>query len=427
MNINNDIEILEWKDVRSRVSSINKELADIIDDLSPNKKYKLIKAKYSFGDLIVKNGKLYLPSEDIDKIKSQLSYAPIPLSLILNKACEIFVNPGERAIPLNVFSSGNMFGTFELMNYLSNKSAIPIWDVSAGSRTIFMLPKLSDSIGFKRLRAKYNIPSTARLQNMTDHWEVFKYIAKSPEVNKSWQCEIIFFTEAWFKNKNDPQWNIWHQYLSKIAWLQSQYTIEKITFSVLWQKFIGAIISRSLKPSPYLVDTVKHIFSICSKSAPTISPVDHKNKTFAPIYDFQQAFIETYQLKHYLPTIMCADPLNSSKKQSSGYYSLSYPTLLEGSPQKAKSSTIMLDLRDIKQLIDTLLSRIETKGTPLDNVNFEYFHTEDDIYKEIKSSDDIANEDERFLKQSSLFPDKHFCKSSLFWRGTIRINFKESN
>jgi hypothetical protein len=426
---NKDFKLLQWQDVRDEVGLVNKELRDIIDAINPDKTYKLVKIKYSFGDLIIKEGQFFSSfmtektnTTIANKLKKYFSYSPIPLAFVLNKGCEVFVETNERASPLNVLTPGSLFGCFELMNFFINKPSTPIWNVSAGSRTIFMLPKLADNLKFKKLRLKYDIPSTLRLKYITDHWKIFKKIAASPELKKNWECEIIFFTEKWFQHKKDTAWLEWYRYLSKTAWQQSQYAIEKITFSLFWQAFTNAISSRNLKPRSYLVDTIKHLLLICSGASPAIIPANHKQTLFAPILQLQQAIVDIYQLRDYLPTIMYAASLNDLKKQLPVYYSLSYPTLVEGSPFNTSFSTVMLDLRDIKLLMDTLIYRVNIKDNFIKNLKFEYFHTGDDIYKEIKSSNKAQKEDSRLTDDLALFSDRKFCETSIFWRGAIKID-----
>ena len=78
------LQELDWKDVRQSVEQVNPALAKIVNNISPNNRYKLIKATYSFGDLIIKEGQLCLPIDD-KKLYAQLNYSSIPLSLLLKK------------------------------------------------------------------------------------------------------------------------------------------------------------------------------------------------------------------------------------------------------------------------------------------------------------------------------------------------------
>src|SRR5207302_10084921 len=135
---------LDWKDVCQSVEQLNPQLAKIINSISLKTHHKLIKATYSFGDLIIKEGRLCLPIEN-EKLYTQLNYSPIPLALLLNKSAEVFIeNSANPPLPLNILHPGDFFGTFETVNFMMNKQSSPVWNVSAGARSTFMLPKISD-------------------------------------------------------------------------------------------------------------------------------------------------------------------------------------------------------------------------------------------------------------------------------------------
>ena len=59
--------------------------------------------------------------------------------------------------------------------------------------------------------------------------------------------------------------------------------------------------------------------------------------------------------------------------------------------------------------------------TGLQNVGFKCFHVEDDHQGKINSSRLIPEQHPDFLREKIQFPDKVFCASSSFWRGSIQI------
>jgi hypothetical protein len=260
------------------------------------------------------------------------------------------------------------------------------------------------------------------LRLLSDHWQLFKHIANHANFNELWQNEILFFSEDWFKpHKKDAHWYEFKLYLFREGWLQSQQSIKKEQFGLFWQKYNTLIAKRRLQPPPYLSDTLKHLLLVSSSEAPAIQPI-HNSELAAPIHGLQKAILDVYQLKKdYAPTIMHSIIPNKNNNNPV-YYSLSFPTLLEGTPEsKHSSSTIMLDMRDIKLLLDTLLRDPTIEQSFLKGMSFSYFHVEDDIYHEIKSSKLIPEEDNRFNDQ--LFKNLSFCSTSPFWRGCIRITF----
>ncbi len=426
-------ELLSWEEIRKEVKGANSELARIIDNINPPKNLSLVKANYFFGDLIVNDGATFLRKDkhtlltttEVSKsLDLDLSYSPIPLFLSLKKSNEVFIDTGSRIIPLNIFNPGSLLGLFESMDFLYSYHSSPRWCVSAGARSIFMLPKIGEKKGVKKLKSHCKIPKDINLRDLSDHWAIFKSISNSPEFYDNWLNTLVFFPKEWLiKIKADSAFNELRDYLFKNAWSQSQFAISRIELSLSWENFIDAISSRNLNPTPYLSDHTKHIISIASGKSPGFRPADGTDNA-APINLIQEAIVNTYALKEYIPTIMHTHSLTHDLKLPV-YYSLSFPTLLEGSPNKNNGSTRMLDQKDIKQLIETLNRSSQSLGKFKSNViettKFEYFHVEEDKEKEITSSKLIPDSDQTFLSEINKFSDRIFCSTSPFWRGCIMI------
>jgi hypothetical protein len=428
---------LSWGDVKEEVKAINKPLYDIIEAIQPTSNQVLYKVKYKFGDLIAKEGTLNVPdwsgrlapitsSHISEEIKKKIGYRSIPLFMILKNSSEVFVNMIDRIVPLNVFNPGSLLGLFETSDYLINRPSYSIWSISAGCRTLFMLPSLADSQGVNRLRRYYDYPLRVRPTHLHDHFEIFKSIASSPKFDQGWECEILIFSESWLNTSETKLFNF-HHYIFSVLWEQSQYALEKVKFSFIWQIFMQALYKRKLNPRPYLSDTIKHLFLIAAKSWPGFCPADDSQR-IAPTAGLQHAIMDIYQLKNYLPTLMHLAPLSDVERLFPIYYSLSYPMIMEGSPEHGTLNRIMPDLREIKIAIDTLFARTttehEAKLESLSDVKFDYFHSETDIYNEIRKSSEISEEDSRFILSGKNFENRTFCSSSIFWRGCIRVSKK---
>lgn len=425
----NELEELTWKDVQAEVKRVNPELAGIIDKINPGNKFKLIRASYQFGDYILKHGELFLPhgrslvslKQAEPKIQSQLNYSTIPLFLTLKNCNEVFIDTGSRIIPLNLFYPGSLLGLFETMDFLLGRTSAPKWSVSAGARSIFMLQKINRADGFKRLRFAYGLSSHTTIQDIGDHWNVFRQIAQHQNFTQSWQQQVLFFTKDWFVHNKDPAWFDFHRYLYKQGWEQAQFSIGKISPSLSWESFIEAINFRGLKLTPYLADQIKHIMLIADGKWLGFRPVE--NAEIAPIFNFKKAFLETYQLQQE-PIFMHPAFLSQESKRPV-YYSLAFPTLLEGSPHNNNSATIMLNLRDIKNYMKILSENLKTVNylnNFLENISFNYFHVESDKHQEINPSISIPDGDKFFLNLGK----ESFCYTSPFWRGCISIGYKDS-
>lgn len=432
----NGLQELTWTEIRDDVLRVNPELAAIIDQINPDNRFKLIKATYSYGDLIIDNGVLCLPTQAEKTIPitdsqftnhpliKKLTYSTIPLSLALENCSEIFINTGSRVIPLNLCNPGSMLGLFETMDYYYSYPSQPKWSVSAGARSIIMLPKITESSGLKRLRNEFRLPASMRLKYLSDHALVFNAIAKHPNFVQPWKNKILFFTEEWLKNQHDPTWSPLYNYFFKHTWNQAQFAIKKMELSLTWGSYVKAIASRNLKPSIYLADQLKHIISIAAGMWPGFRPADN-SQLVAPTHGIQQAFVDIYQLKEYLPTLMHAYYLLNDQYNLPVYYSLFFPAILEGSPHNVSSSTIMLDLKNIKLLLDTAVERNNENYSSFSQVvkktRFDFFHVEQDKTQEIQPSFLIPETDSAILNDQINFPTRTFCATSSFWKGCIKI------
>jgi hypothetical protein len=434
-NLKSNFEEVQWEAVRDEVMAVNPELASIIDTLDPGKHYPLIKAAYRFGDLIVKEGMTYLFNEDNDLVpmndislqktlKDQLNYSPIPLFLTLENATEVFIHSSHRAIPLNLFYPGNLLGLFESLDCLFNRTVTAKWCVSSGARNLFTLPKINELGNFQKLKVKYELTAN-KPRYSTDHWSIFSQMAQHPNFEQPWQSTVLFFTRNWLiKNQKDPAWFAFKEYLFKNAWHQAQFAISKVNLNLEWEYFVEAITDRQLKTSIYLTDQVKHILLVAMGRWPGFKTTDGSEQ-IGPIQGLKKALMEIYNLKKYYPTIMHA----SSLEKDAGtplYYSLSYPSLLEGSPYRKKESTVILNLREIKLLLDTAKMVYQNRNKMgnhiLTQTQFDYFHVEEDKYQEIKLSKALPDFDNTLLSHRDQLPDREFCATSEFWRGCIRIS-----
>jgi len=427
-----NLEIIHWSNAREDIRKTNPDLFEVIDELSPSNKYRLIRAKYCFGDLIVKNGELQLPSkegqllpvshpETNKSLRSLVNYSSIPLTILMNKASEVFIVDNDTIIPLKFFTPGEIFGTFEILNYLVSYRSAPHWNVSAGSRSLFLLPKISDVIGFKKLRRRYDLKSD-QPRFLADHWNLFKQIAVHPEFDQPWQSEVIFFTKDWFSfsEKKDPCWQKFQLFLFKKGWTQSQQIFEKQELNLLYKIFIEKISERHLPSSPYLIDTLKHIFLICMGEGLAFQST-HSSDVMAPSQGLQNALLNSYGLKKYSPTLMNAVAFSSALHKSPLYYSLIFPLITEGiADKKFRKSTLMQELKWLKNLIEIIKEdKNVIENTFLKNKKFDFFHAQPDIENEIKLSHSILKEDSQFT--NAKFPREPICETSPFWRGCIQI------
>jgi hypothetical protein len=126
-----------WSDFRQAVKNVNVELFQIIEQISPSKKFKLYEVTYGYGEKITDLGTVCLPDstgelfklnapELPDSYREQLGYCPTPLILQLTNGSEVFVDTQERIIPLNIFTPGDLYGLFESIIGLNSLSYFPL-------------------------------------------------------------------------------------------------------------------------------------------------------------------------------------------------------------------------------------------------------------------------------------------------------------
>jgi hypothetical protein len=288
-----------------------------------------------------------------------------------------------------------------------------------------MIPKISDSIGHNKIKREYGI-STDVPKNYSDQWKVFVDINKKSATTTPWCNTILIFTDEWFEQQNDTGISRFHNYLIKQAWLQAKLLKDFTAYSTLWLAFTHEINNFNLKPRGYLIDTIKHLTLIATGKGIGFKPVT--DDLSLPKELIRKAYVDSYNLKGYMPTLM--QPAKLVSNFTPIYYSLSFPILLESSSYFKNPPSIIEDQRDIKRLLDILL-KITTQRqdhiiiNPLENINFDLFHTSDDPYGQIKSSRLVPLEDQRFLEQEFVNNcNKMFCLNSTFFIGCIKISWR---
>ena len=220
------VEKLTWKQAKKNITPICHKLAKIIDDINPDDKYALYKIRYPYGSLIINNGHLNVVTESgravslndpsvPKELPSDLSYSPVPLGVGINNGVEVFRELSDRVFSIASWEKGLDIGIWEHMGWTTP------YNVSAGARSIYMIPKISLASGHKRLKRDYRITTPAPKQSFY-HWKLFSQIANSPAIDiaNRWHCEIIFFSKKWVEalekngQKDDGSgWSRLHNYL----------------------------------------------------------------------------------------------------------------------------------------------------------------------------------------------------------------------
>ncbi len=437
-----NLQEVKWGEVRDEIYKVNPELAEKCDQVNMYNQYSLFKIWYPYGATIVNEGDFGLPTRDgkiislknpsvPESLREQLSYSLIPLSVIIHNSSEVFVNIKNRIVPLNFLLEGELFGLFEIMNIFMQTPILhpPVWSVTAGARSVFMLPRISDMIGHNRIQKQFgtniNIP-----HSLSDHWQTFVDINKRSKKKYEWHTTIIVFTSKWFETSNNIGYIQYMRYLAIQGWQQLQFRLvgDITEFSLLWSFFTHEINNRNLKSRTYLIDTIKHLILITKRCGVAFQP--STDNIALPRDVIQEAYIDNYNLKDYIPTIM--QPATFTNSNNKLYYSLSLPTLPNSSPYFKNPPSIIEDQREIQKLLTILLSIIPKIKHPtaqmLKNFQFKMFHSALDPFGQITASKYLSKSDSRFLSYSNTKNGKRvFCPSSIFFNGCIRIQYEDND
>jgi hypothetical protein len=431
------VEEYTWSDVRESVKKYEDELCQIIDKIDPGKPYPIVKATYPFGAKIFEKGKLYLSTKDKQEIvitdsrvparlKQQLGYNSLPLGILLEHGTEVYSELEDRVFSLAYFKHGFNLGIWEFF------AAASPFSVSAGARSLFMLPKITNADGHRRL-AKYDVGFPAPQTPFAQH-AIFKKIANHKNFSNPWTCEVLFLTQPWAqKIKEDSKWRDLHNFLLRRVWEHTHYSRNKMFIDTIWESFSRSLTKRRIKPDSHLIDTVKHLIFTAIGILPAFSPaIDNQA---APIDGLLKAYLDDYGLETYAPSMMQPHHFSLKIPDDYVYYSIQVPTYLESIPQfRVPTSTrsdlsALIDLMDmfVRELLhgeDVQHGDIYSIYEALQKIQFDCFHSEPNVDKGIYPSSDLPKEDKKLLYVPKGYATRAFCEKSSFARGCIRISKK---
>jgi len=429
-----------WSDIRNDVRKVNSEIASIIDAISPGKTHSLYVAEYPYGETILEEGTFFFPtikgetaplsSERVEpEIQSKFKYAHfgLPSGIVLDKSYELFVDTQYRNLTWLLVTPGSVIALWKTLDPLPSMHPIKMYSIKAGARNIFLLPNVGDLAYHKNLKRDFGIkqPPPKTLQ---DQWEIFKRIAHHPDVNSNWRTKILFFTDSWIESiLHDEKWINLKFYLINSAWNSCRYERNQMHYDLALS---WACANRNLKPNPYLLDTLKHLLMMSAGTAPGFVPAI--DEIAAPIKAIQKAYVESYGIRKYIPTILHPFHFDISEKRPV-YYSMQYPTAMEFSPKSRKVNTTLAELSELKHITEVFFSEVTKNHVKLDgtknkeiisNLEVEYFHNKPDKHGEILLTGDIPNFDCAF--NSSLYEcnNDEFAASGHFLRGCISLSKK---
>ncbi len=435
---NSNIEIINWEQARKSVKAAEPELADIIDNW--HVRHPFIRVRYNYGDKVLKGGILHLTDKDgisypihsaaiPEEIQKQLSYSNMPLGIITAGSNEVFSETGERVIPLAFFKPGVIMGLWESLE--ENASYFPkqIWDVSAGARSIFMLPSISQRVPHEQLKKHYGVKRSAP-NTIYDHHSVFRQIIQNQHFKQEWVHEILFLGEDWLiPNNQDIGWLRFYNFLSKKAWKLSGHSRNKITFDRIWLLFSQELETKGIKANSQLIIILKQIFAIAMGAAPGFRPIV-KTDIAAPAAALQKIYLNTYGLKNYIPTIMALDYFSPYQNNEPIYYSLQVQTQIE---PIYKFKNTLSETRAIKTLLEyfvefALEGRLKVADTLMEwivkDVQFDFYHPDTERHDDIHNSKYLPSRDKALIEVRGAKRGRKFSHASPLAKGCVQIRMK---
>lgn len=440
---------VSWAEVRLEVSIKNPELAKVIDSINPGPEHYLYKATYPFGSEILKNGMFFVPTEQgnflpltnveiSSEIKKDLDYNlnSNPLCFILKNSTELFIYQDNHIFPFySLVLEGRIFGAWRILCSKLSQHPTFIWDMTAGARSLFMLPKISEKGKHNKLVKKFGL-SMDPPKNHLSQWDVFREISQHPDFGDHWTLEILFFPISWIdKIHNDLSWIPLKMFLFQQAWDGS----EGIRNQFMWDLIISMIHkNREIKPDSYISEIAKNLLSLGMENLPGFAPcIDN---TAGPIRRLQEIYLDVYKLSDYAPIIMQPQMFalpnsNANFNTRPIYYSLTYPITTKILPRSKNEISKISDIYNIKNLLSKYIEGIISMDLYRSDsiffdlpkkIQYSFFHTDYQEYRDIHPTTDIPLEDENF-KNIPYGGDREFPSNSSFINGCVRLKAKKLN
>jgi hypothetical protein len=449
MNKKLAMEELTWEKSRKHVMAVNPKLAKLIDKLNPDNSYTLFLAKYPYGSQILVDGRMHFPANDgsliaLDNpdigsdIQNKLGYVmgTNPMTLVLNNTVELFITLENRIVPYRLLSQGDLFGTWGFLEYVKNDgpffffTPIPLWDMTAGARSIFLLPKISEVTAFNKIQKKFDIKRDVPKQ-LSDHWHVFKDIANNSNFTQPWSVELLYFSRKWVEKMNDPAWQEFKSYVYDLAWRGSEFWRSQFCWELTFSRIQA---QRNIKPCPYVADIASHLLATSVGAVSALQPLLDDN--CAPIENLRNIFEQEYGI-NYAPLII--GPANFTifeSNQRPVYYSFHYPTAVKMSPKSSSRSSLINDMYQIRSLLNKYIediknSNLKIAGTALYEMakvaKFTFCHYLSDNNTKMVSSNEIITQDPSFNLALNKCNIQELPKNAPFLNGCVQIAKKDGD
>lgn len=435
----NTFEIKAWSDIKEKIGLLSPSLSNTINRVKGSDSFKVIQARYKFGQNIILKGKYQInldgrnqpynkdavPSE----IKKILNYhwRTIPFGIVTHNSTESYINHSTHIAPLWALYPGKTFALLSVFDKTENTFLIAgLYSMQSGSRSLIMLPKLAHQASNQRLKNKFNINRYLCPKNLADQWFLFKEISDSPQFHSDWYSELTLFSHEFIEGINDTLELRYH--LLHDIWEQNAFDRNMFAYEFIWSTFEKEL-KLSVKHDPVVIQTVKQIMLIAMRQVPAFIPTD--SNIPGPITELMETFLTCYKIRYHLPIFMNLGPYDGKNPI---YYSLQKHTFIHEMPQKAIGKLTVNELTRIRNVFEMFKDYVLNNKSEhsldktvllktLLEVDFDFFHPmgvgkiNSDIAKLIKEDKRFSNYPYHKDIRNDLLMPEH----SLFFSGCIRI------
>lgn len=349
---------VHWADVRLKIK--DEELRAIIDGIAPGDDLSLYQVNYHYGDYILDQSELYVPSpagelvpllsDDIPKPLQEefaYNYYSNPVTIVLEGAVELFTVFDNRIIPFyGLIPEGALFGTWFILSpqYWTMEPTFN-WQMTAGARSIFMLPKIANKTKHdalnRELKMQIQPPET-----LADHFDIFKEIDKSGK--SACNFELLYFGGKWFSNKDDPAFQRLYNHFLRRAWRDSDFWRNRFIEDMM-VSFVQA--HRSAPFDANALDRVRHILAICGGFHNGFAAIE--DDKVAPVSLIKKIYRDIYDLK-YEPTVIAQMRFDMNTTDMS-FYSLNFENCQTFHPKPRGNVSLLKELSNIQYVYNKLV------------------------------------------------------------------------
>jgi hypothetical protein len=435
------IEEVSWQDVRPQVKKVAYDLYQVIERLTLTKKHKLYRVRYPYGAMIIgKDGICNLPNKNgvltpitdsaiSNKMRENLNYScnGIPMSLILSGEVELFFDNGNSTEieSDSTYQAGFMLATRAVLDNGRSYHPRRYWRMTSGIRTLFSLGSICDTASFNRLKKYFNLSIDKSMVKL-DVWPLFAALANSEAFPNLWQTEHLFFGKEWLKKPVNDTWAAFRLVLFERAWKNTMYFRNVRPLNRIWNLF-----KYNKKMTDHTFYMLKYIIEASLNQAQLYKPID-QNDIAGPFKTFIDILLNIYGLKKYLPIIMRGDNFDF-QKDSFGYISIQKPCIMLIKNQSMISNNLIFTAREIRKVlldfIDEITKEIiKVNDTPFYNlrsINFDFYHSDKDIYKEFQPASEVFSDDPVVNALINKYPHKEIPFRNDLLRSCIKI-YKKS-